>query len=136
MNQDRANAVRDLVTRVYALAQAGDFDAIRPLFSPDFAFVEADDLAIGGTYAGFDGYLAIWSEIARRWTAVSSRLIDLTVSDRGAVGIMELDVVSAADGQSYHLEIAEQFEVAEDLTIKRIKPFYFNTKLANQSLAI
>jgi ketosteroid isomerase-like protein len=136
MNHDRADAVRDLVTRVYALAQAGDFDAIRPLFSPDFSFVEADDLEIGGTYAGFDGYLAIWGEVGKRWTAVSSRLVDLTVSDHNAVGIMELDVVSAADGQTYSLEIAELFEVAGDLTIKRIKPFYFNTRLANQSLAL
>lgn len=135
MSQDRLEQVRGLVTRIYELAGAGNLEAIRPLLSEDFTFVEADDLPIGGTYRGFDGYLALWGEIGRRWSSVTSRLVDLTVSQGHAVGLMELQVVSARHGTVHDLRIAEAFEITPELTVRSMRPFYFDSAEASRSLA-
>lgn len=134
MDDDRADKVRRRVNEIYALAAAGNLEAIRPMLAADFTFVEADDLVIGGTYAGFEGYQAIWGKVAGLWSSVASRVLDLAVSASNAVGLMELEVVSVRDGKTYVLEVAELFEFADDLQLKRIKPFYFDTAQANRSM--
>ncbi|WP_225207342.1 nuclear transport factor 2 family protein [Novosphingobium huizhouense] len=136
MNIDRLDQVRTLVTRIYDLAGAGDLDAIGPLLSDDFVFTEADDLPIGGTYRGFAGYRAVWGEIGRRWSSVASQVIDLTVSENRAIGLIELKVVSAQHGSSHVLSIAEAFEITPDLKVRSLRPFYFDSAEAARSLAL
>jgi len=112
------------VQYIYERVQAGDLEALRPLFK-DFAVIEAAGLPYGGTYRGFEGFLQMTAGFTSTWEGYSF-VIDNTLADDAQVVVL-LTVQGRIRGQLVKMSVIEVWQF-ENGRLTTLWPYYFDTK--------
>ena len=106
----------------------GDFDGVRKLVGAGAEYQQAVGLPYGGTYKGYDEWLAMFSKVQVHFDLHFEDDLVLFVSadGKGVIGSFTVTLKSRKTGRSIRMPVLERFEIQNGL-IASVKPYYFDT---------
>jgi len=93
---DDTDKTRNLVTRMYTAAAAGDLATLQQILDPDFSVEEPNFLPYGGTYKGLQEFAALFGEVAKVIDLSKLELDGLTVEGDIAYGRVRAPLVDGS----------------------------------------
>jgi ketosteroid isomerase-like protein len=115
---------KEIITRMYAAAAAGEMAVLRGLFAEDFVIEEPPWLPYGGTYHGFEAFVGVFAEGMKVIDLPQLELRSLTVEDDKAFGVVEVPLVNGHGSAS----IIEEWTVRDGL-VAHGRVFWFDPTL-------
>ena len=108
---------RQVVSAIHAASAKGDLDAERQLFSPDLVIEEPPYLPYGGTFHGYDGFIALATQAIKFVDFSSLVLESLTVEGNLAFAVVRVRLLTGTeviateqwqveDGRAVHCRIS------------------------------
>jgi ketosteroid isomerase-like protein len=107
------DATRELITRVYAAAAAGDMAVLQEILAPDLTVEEPNFLPYGGSYRGLGDFAALFGEVAKVIDLSALKLEGLAVDGDIAYGRVRAPLL---DGSGY-AAILEEWHVRDDRVV-------------------
>jgi len=124
---------RDVFTRFYEAARAGDWDRFKSCLDPAIELHEAPSLPYGGVSKGPDAVVACLQAMFSTWRSVEF-VLDRMLVDR-ELGFVLFDVSFTAEtGAVVHMPVVELWRI-RDGKLTEIRPFYFDTHTVRDALA-
>jgi ketosteroid isomerase-like protein len=123
----KVQLVRDFIEAVRESKRTGDRSRVWPFLHEDVEVIEPASVPFGGVHSGHDGYLRLQQEILATWRPIP---VPTAYFDMGDAVIKRSDFRAALPddaGTEVEVPLLELFEL-EDGRIRRIIPFYFDTK--------
>jgi ketosteroid isomerase-like protein len=114
------------------LFRRGDFVSLEKLILKEAVYTQADGLPYGGTYVGFNQWLAMFGKVQSYFELklVSDEILYNNADNNTVAANFIVQFKSRKTNQTIEMPIMELFEL-KDGKIFSVKPFYFDTKKIN-----
>ena len=118
----------ELVTQLFELTGAGDWDAVAPYLHPDFEVSVAPCHSYYGKYRGLEGFKEIFRKVFQEtYAEFVPQFIELAEGPNHVVALLKVKVTGKRSGRTLNTTLAEVFRF-EDGKLRETRPHYFDTK--------
>lgn len=124
MTENRKPA--QLLSEIYALAGARDWDGVAERCAPDFTVFEAPSVPFGGEWTGRDALQRVATAMYATWESASVQIHEITGGEEWAVVVLTLTMTSKRTGRTFSQTINEAGRF-EDGLLKELRVHYFDT---------
>ncbi|QIX53619.1 nuclear transport factor 2 family protein [Rhodococcus sp. DMU1] len=126
-----AEQSKHVVQSIYDAVRTGNIEAFLALASDDMVLVEADSLAVGGTYEGRDAVLGCIGALAEHydWSTLD---VQVLIAEGEWVAAQVLVMATGPD--RLQINISEWWRVRDGKAIE-CRPYYLDTEVMNRTLA-
>ena len=109
---EQTEQTRRVVSAIHAASAKGDLDTERQLFSPDLVIEEPPYLPYGGTFHGYDGFIALATQAIKFVDFSSLVLESLTVEGNLAFAVVRVRLFTGTE-----IIATEQWQVENGLAV-------------------
>lgn len=123
-SSDIADQNREMIRKVYTLANAGELDAIAPYYADDYRLTQSPSHPVPGSWVGKDASAA--AEQIFKTLGTNRVTIHEIVADgpHRVIGVVDAHG-TAPDGTEWTMPVSEHFWI-EDGKIVEIRPYYWD----------
>lgn len=116
----------ELLTEIYRLARARDWEGMKPLLADNFTVHEAASVPFGGSYSGPDAFPRVAAAVFGTWAEASTEIHEIVGGDKWAVVVLSFTMKSKKTGRTFTQTVNESGRF-ENGKLAELRIHYFDT---------
>lgn len=97
----------ELLTEIYRLARARDWEGMKPYLADNFTVHEAASLPFGGRYDGPDAFPRVAAAVFGTWAEASTEIHEIVGGETWAVVVLSFTMTSKRTGRTFTQSVNE-----------------------------